>query len=184
MNLDNWEVIAKQVGAIDDNGSESSSGDMALKAIEILLGEESLRKAVHYYIDGKPGSELLRGVLWKTHPWCAMEECYQIFKSDPDVLHKRLAVELLRVVADRKALEWVPEFLQYNDNEVQQWGIGVVDQLFFSELCYEEEISDILDSAMKHSNHFVREKAEDIHSMVKATAERNKLLDEHYKQNA
>ena len=184
MNLDNWETIAKQVGAIGKNGNESSSSDMALEAIEILLGEDNLRKAVHYYIEGNPGSELLRGVLWKLHPWSAMEECYQIFKTHPDVQHKRLAVELLRVVADRRALDWVPEFLQYNDNGVQQWGIGVVDQLFFSELCYEEEIADILDSALRHSNHFVREKAEYIESMVKARAEMNQLLDEYYKQKA
>ena len=179
MNLDNWETIAKQVGAIGDNGNESSSSHMALKAIEILLGEDELRKAVHYYIEGRPGSELLRGVLWQLHPWCAMEECYLIFKSHPDVLHKRFAVELLRVVADRRALEWVQEFLQYNDSEVQQWGIGVIDQLFFSELCYEEEITDILEIAIKHSNIFVREKAEDIQSMVIATTEKNKIVDDY-----
>lgn len=184
MNLDNWEDIAKQVGAIDKDGQECSSSDMALKAIEALLGEDDLRKSVHYYIDGRPGSELLRGVLWKIHPWCAMEECYQVFKTHQDVQHKRFAVELLRVVADRRAIEWVPEFLQFNDSEVQQWGIGVIDQLFFSELCDEEEITDILNIALKHPNHFVREKAEYIQSMVEATAERNDLLDEHYKQKA
>lgn len=68
MNLNDWEDIARKVGAIDENRSESSSSDMARKAIELVLGEEGLGKAVHYYIEGKPGSELLRGVLWQIHP--------------------------------------------------------------------------------------------------------------------
>ncbi len=184
MNLDNWQTIATAVGAIDENGNESSSSDMARKAIELLLNESELRKAVHYYIEGKPGSELLRGILWQIHPWSAMDECYQIFKSHPDIQYKRTAIELLRVVADRRALIWVQEILQHSDTQIQHWGIGIVDQLFYSELCYEEEISEILDKALLHSNPIIREKADDIQSMVKASTERDKFVDEYMNKNA
>jgi len=180
MNLENWKNIAESVGALSTNGEECSSSIMANKAIEIILGENNLREAVHYYIEGKPGSELLRGVLWQLHPWSAMDECYTIFKTNPDIQFKRYAIELLRVVADQRVLPWIPEFLKHEDSQVQQWGVGVIDQLFFSSLCDEEEIAETLDIALQHENQFVREKAEEIKSMVESTIERNDIIDEHF----
>ena len=86
MMLEKWVDIAKEVGAISDSGQEHSSSDMASQAIEILLGKGLMRDAVHYYVAGKPGSELLRGVLWQLHPYSAMEECYAIFKNSKKLM--------------------------------------------------------------------------------------------------
>jgi len=180
MNLEEWESIARKVGAIDECGQECSSSDKSREAIELLLGQENLKEAVHYYISNLPGSALLRGVLWQLHPYSAMEECYKIFNTDENIQSKRDAIELLRVVADRRVLSWVPEFLAFEDEGVQNWAIGIIDQLVFSDLCFEEEVTDILESARSHTNQYVREKTEEILSMLEANKERDDILQAHF----
>ena len=166
MDLDNWENIANEVGAIDENSDEFSSNKMACEAIEILLGKDNLREAVRYYVAHKPGSELLRSVLWQLHPYSAMEECYRIFKESEDIDEKIDAIELLRVVADKRVLKWVPEFLKYENPGIQNWVIGIIDQLLFSNLCDEEDVAEILDKARNHSSEYVRDKVEGMYLMI------------------
>src|SRR5215204_2222574 len=123
-----WQALASQLGTLREDG-ESSGNHKACEALEILLGEDNLRRSVDYYISGRPGSELARSVLWQIHPFSAMRYCYDIFKSDLPVEFRRSAVELLRVVADKRAVHWIDEFLNDNDPEIQSWGAGVLDQL-------------------------------------------------------
>ncbi|MCA1626477.1 MAG: hypothetical protein LC742_00715, partial [Acidobacteria bacterium] len=123
-NAVDWKTLAEQLGTLRDNG-EVGDASYARRAIEILLGEEILRQAVDYYISGEPGSELARFVLWQIHPWSAMKHCYHIYKSDAEIEKRRLAVELLRVVADRRAMGWITEFLEEADPQIQMWGAGV-----------------------------------------------------------
>lgn len=160
MDLDNWVNIAKEVEAIGENGYQFSSSQKAREAIEILLGKDNLKEAVRYYVAHKPGSELLRSVLWQLHPYSAMEECYRIFKESSNLDEKIDAVELLRVVADKRVLKWVPEFLEHENSGIQNWGIGIIDQLLFSHLCDDEDVIEILDKARNHSSQYVRDKAE------------------------
>ncbi len=72
-----WEALARQLGAFEGHrhGTEFSSSGMAKQAIEIILGEETLKSAVDYYISGQPGSGLARSVLWQLRPWSAMQYC-------------------------------------------------------------------------------------------------------------
>ncbi|AFY58355.1 hypothetical protein Riv7116_5994 [Rivularia sp. PCC 7116] len=163
MDLDNWVNIATEVGAIGENGDEFSSSQMAREAIEIILGKDNLKEAVRYYVAHKPGKELLRGVLWQLHPYSAMEECYRIFKESSNLDEKIDAVELLRVVADKRVLKWVPEFLKHENPGIQNWGIGIVEQLLFSHLCDEEDVAEILQQASKHHSKYLRDKADDMH---------------------
>ncbi|WP_196161804.1 hypothetical protein [Reinekea sp. G2M2-21] len=182
MDLSNWVEIAKKLGAINEEGQENSSSDKAREAIELLLGEDFCRESVRHYVSLGAGRELLRGVLWQLHPFSAMDECYRIFKDAPDVQNKRDAVELLRVVADRRALNWVSEFLEYDDVGVQNWAIGIVDQLIFSELCEPEEVESILCIAASHSNEYVRDQEKNIRAMLASNEEQDKVLSEFYER--
>ena len=156
-----WKALAEEVGTLRGNEEVGDAG-YARQAIEILLGEKILRQAVEYYISGEPGSELARHVLWQIHPWSAMKHCYHIYKSDGDPERRRLAVELLRVVADRRALGWIDELLQEEDPLIQMWGAGVIEQLLLSGLVSEEEAEEQLEKAEKHANPSVREIANNI----------------------
>lgn len=152
----NWKALAEQLGTLRDNG-EAVEVNSARRAIETLLGEENLRQAVEYYITGEPGSELARDVLKEIRPWSAMKHCYDIYKSDADIGKRRLAVELLRVVADRHAIGWIVEFLEDEDQEIQTWGAGILDQLAYAGLISEQETEELIGKAGKHINPSVRE---------------------------
>ena len=161
-----WRALAQQVGALRENG-ESGGSRFACEALEILLGEDNLRRAVDYYISGKSGSELARSVLWQIHPFSAMQYCRDIYKSDLPIEHRRLAVELLRVVADKRAVDWIDEFLEDEDVDIQNWGVGVLDQLLWSDLVEPEAVEPLLAKAEIHTNAKVRETAEFIRGFLK-----------------
>jgi hypothetical protein len=173
--LIDWQSLASQLGLLREDG-ESSGSRHACEALETLLGEDNLRRAVDHYISGKPGSELARSVLWHIHPFSAMRYCYDIFKSDLPIEIRRSAVELLRVVADKRAVDWIYEFLNDDDLEIQSWGAGVLDQLLWSELIYPEEIEHLLVKAETHSNIGVRERAEFIRGFLRKRHTENEVI--------
>jgi hypothetical protein len=146
-----WEGLARRLGSLSDDG-ERGGTDLAQQALEQILGEAEVRAAVDYYVSGRRGFELARSVLGLLRPWSAMQRCYEVFRTDPDPESRRSAVELLRAVADRRALAWVPEFLRDSDEGVQTWGAGVVDQLLWSGLVEEENCQTILEMMSGHPN--------------------------------
>lgn len=153
-----WEALARGLGTLTDNG-ESSSTQFARKALETIIGEDSLKDAVDYYIKGGPGSELARSVLWHLHPWSAMRYCHEIFASEHPVEDRRSAVELLRVVADERAAGWIKEFLEDEDAGIQIWGAGVLDQLLWSSIVDREDVEPLLTLCLNHDNEAVVENA-------------------------
>jgi hypothetical protein len=151
-----WVSLGKQIGTLKESGESVSTQD-AQRAIEILIGEENIRELVDYYIDGKPGYELGRLVLRQFHPWSAMEYCYEIYKSDENPQRRMFAIELLRSVADKRALKWVNEFLEDENPQIQVLGIGILDYLNLKSLIVIEEVEEILSKALQHSNLGVRQ---------------------------
>jgi hypothetical protein len=177
----NWQSLAEKVGAISqsndrlenvDDWSESGSSDLGRQAIEVLIGENNLRDAVDYYISGQPGCELVRHILWQLHSWTAMEYCYEIYRSTSrDLNSRRMAIELLKVVGDCRALIWIDEFLEDGDECIQNCGIDLLSQLLFSDLIYPENARNLLVKSMNHGNAYVREKANDLVIMIEADEE-------------
>ncbi|MCB1209296.1 MAG: HEAT repeat domain-containing protein [Verrucomicrobiales bacterium] len=142
------------------NCGSRGSTHLAQQALAEILGEDAIKEAVDDYIAGGAGSELARSVLWHIQPEAGMNYCYQIFKEATDPARRCSAVELLRVVADKTALKWVPEFLNDPDEGIQIWGAGVVDQLLWSKRVDEEDCQDILAAMASHPNAQVRERAD------------------------
>jgi hypothetical protein len=162
-----WEELATALGLVIKDGEQGSS-EAAKRALELLIGEEALRASVDYYIAGRRGAELARSVLWQLHPWSAMKYCYEIFNGQRSLEDRRMAVELVRVVADHRALSWVAEFLDDEDSHIQVWGVGVLDQLLWSHLIEPEAAEDLLRMAERHQNEAVRERVEFIRSFLSA----------------
>jgi hypothetical protein len=155
-----WQDLAKELGTLTDYGSEMGGSHLGTQAIEHILGTEFFEQAVEHYISSKPGFELARSVLLRLKPWSGMKYCYEIFKHSNNLNARRSAIELLRVVGDRKVLGWIPEFLADPDPEIQSWGMGVIDQLLFWDLLFDEDVQPILESALNHDNPYIREQAE------------------------
>lgn len=154
-----WKTIAIETGALRA-GEDSGSTALAKLALEKLIGEQNLREAVDYYIESGPGSELARSVLSDIQPWSAMQYCYEKYKSSPDIEVRRIALQLLRAIADKRALPWIDEFLDDADEEIQAWGFGVVDQVLWKGFVDPKEAEPLLVRAEQHPNQDVRENAE------------------------
>lgn len=166
-----WAKLAGELGLRAPYGEYCCGSDDALRALELIIGEDTLRASVDYYVEHRLGSELARSVLWQLRPWSAMCRCHEIFKGPETIENRRSAVELLRVVADRRTLPWISEFLQDDDAFIQAWGAGVLDQLLYSELVEQEEAEELLRTAEQHSNKSVREQAEFIRGYLLSRAD-------------
>lgn len=168
--LIDWEKLVGHLGLLRAGGEIVSSDD-ARRAMELIIGESALRESVEYYIEGGPGSELARHALWQLRPQSAMNHCYEIFKSTRPIFERRMAVELVRVVADQRALPWVKEFLTDPDEGIQLWGVGLLDQLLWSQLVEPIDGEAALRMAEAHSSKGVGEKARFIRDFLLARAE-------------
>ena len=56
-----WQKLAGELGLLTLDG-ESAGSDDALRAIELILGEDTLRASVDHYVAHRPGYELARSV--------------------------------------------------------------------------------------------------------------------------
>ena len=163
MGAVDWHTLAQKLGTFRDGG-ESGGEDLGRQSLELIVGVDVLRSAVDYYIAGNPGSELARSVLALLKPSSAMERCLEIARSDADVESRRSAVELLRVVADGRGIDWAAEFLRDQDDGVQVWGAGMVDQLLWSGLADPDDCGQLLEAMERHPNVGVQRQA----SLVRA----------------
>jgi len=161
-----WEQLAQQLGTLAPDGERGGS-EVAQQAIEALLGEDELRAAVDYYVCDGRGSQVARSVLGLLRPWCAMQRCYEIYKSAAPMSDKEAAINLLCAIADSRAIPWIDEFLADSEAGIQNWGVGVLDQLLWGGGVEEEECAALLEVARHHSSHFVRERAAWIDNFLK-----------------
>lgn len=76
-------------------------------------------------------------------------------------------MQLLRMVADHRALNWVGGFLDDEDDAIQSWGIGVLDQLLWSGLVLPEDAELLLARAKNHANPVVRDKVDWIRGFLR-----------------
>jgi hypothetical protein len=162
----NWNEL-RAVLRVEMIDGDPAGSDAARRALELILGEETLRQSVDYYLAVQPARELVRSVLWLLRPTSAMIRCRELSQLPNEIETRRSAVELLRVVADGRALPWVSEFLDDGDAQIQQWGFGVLDQLLWSELVEPEEAEAVLERAARHENEAVRGHVEFVRSYLR-----------------
>jgi len=170
MNID-WEKIGLAVGSIhpeDKLSTESGGTHMAWKAVELILGEETIHQMVKFILDVPPGtgkgSEIAMQILKLIHSEVAAKEAYRIYKNSSGQL-KADAVYLIKHIASPASLPWVEEFLQ--DKDVAVWGIGVLDQLLWGNLIEPEAAKALLKMAESHTIENVREQTEFIREYLK-----------------
>lgn len=150
--------------------NDAAGDEAARRALEIVLGERALRESVDYYVALRPARELVRSVLWLLRPWSEMIRCRELARPPNEMETRRNAVELLRVVADGRALPWVSEFLDDEDPAIQAWGMGLLDQLLWSELVEPDEAENVLRRAERHGSDGVRHRADVIRSYLQGRA--------------
>lgn len=99
----------------------------------------------------------------------AVDYAYSIYKLDPNIERKRMAVWLIKHLVIEKYYLWVEEFL--NDKNVIGWGIGVLDQLLWcKKIDYEDEkprVDYLLELADKNSDGLLRDNIDFIKEYLK-----------------
>lgn len=58
-----------------------------------------------------------------------MEYCYDIYKKEPNTDRAGAAVFLLAKMADSRVLQWIPEFMEDNNDNVRWNGMIAVGQI-------------------------------------------------------
>jgi hypothetical protein len=169
-----WEHLARTLGTVNLGGennkdlvsAERGSSTLGRRALEQLIDSDVWASAVDHYVRGGLGSELVRSVLWLVHPWAAMQRCHDIVKSSDNVEARRSAVELLRVVADERALPFIRQLLQDKDPITQVWAAKTMDQLLWSGLVDVAQCQDLLEVMKNHINETVRDVAAEIRTLA------------------
>ncbi len=153
-----WTALAAAVRATRADPREPESHGARL-AVELLIGEAELRRAIDDYVAGDEASGLIRAVLALVRPPSAMTRCHEIHRSRADVRARRRAVDLLRAIADRRVLSWIEEFLKDPDESIRASGIWIVDELLREGLAWPEECEQLLRRAETHNDSEVRTRA-------------------------
>lgn len=130
-----WRCLAEKMGTItwnDSGHSESGGTVLAKQALVEIIGDKIFCAAVDFYVSHEPGYELARSVLLLLNPPAAMDRCMELFRNADDAQQATDAIELLRVVADKRALNWVPEIMASDNSGVRVWGVSLLDQLWMA----------------------------------------------------
>ena len=164
-----WTALAERLETITwtEGGRRELGGTrVARQALAELLGEELLVSAVEHYLKHEPGDETARSVLLELKPPVAMDRCLAVFESDPDIDRVRTAIELLRWVADLRALAWYPSIMAHEDEMVRVWGTRLIDQLWMSGELEAEDAMSYLTPALTDRSEIVRSNAEQVIEML------------------
>jgi hypothetical protein len=158
--LVDWEQLSRDLGALSDDGHTESGGEeTGARAIASILGRDTIESAVRYYVSGGAGFETVRSVLQLLRPREAMEECMRIHDESERREERVSAIELLRSIGDRSALQWLDLLLKDSDPAVQQWAARLVDQLVMTGLMDQESAESWARRFEVHANADVREVA-------------------------
>jgi hypothetical protein len=158
-----WRGLANTLGTItwtETGRSESGGTDVACDAIAQILGDALLRDAVDFYVSGEPGNQIARSILMLLKPLAAMERCREIFREPSDGQEAADAINLLKMVADRRVLSWIPEFMQSENVGVRVWTLGILDQLLImQEAITPKEAAPFFKQALADPSKDVRDQA-------------------------
>jgi len=166
-----WTAVMHAIGATYESPNESvvmraGGTQVAQRALAALIGENNLRAAVDWYVDLQDGFEVARSVLMHLQAPAARERCVEIYRSDADRHRRVCAVQLFRDLAVREDLPLVAEFMTDPDEEIQIWGICVLDQLVWHDHVDDAEADPLLLQADSHPNPRVRERGEFIRGVI------------------
>jgi HEAT repeat protein len=164
-----WAALADQLGTITEVApgtlQESGGTQVAYDALIAILGEETIASAVAHYLALEPGFAVAYSILKLLRPPLAMEMCVSIFRAADDQELAASAIELLRVVADRRVLDWLPEVFASPNPMVRMWAIGMLDQLYMRSEIESEEGGVFVVPMLQDPEEMVRLQAQQVIDM-------------------
>lgn len=163
-----WKALGLELGAIRETAPGSwvafDRGDLGTRAIERLLGGDDVAlSAVGAYVTGDVEGEVARSVLRVLRSPAAMDECWRIYRTSECADDRETAIELLRSIADRRALPWYEEVFQSGDlPSARRWACSGVAQLGYTESITDEQLQSWIERVALDPDWFVASGACDI----------------------
>ena len=158
-----WTQLARQLGSLH-NGGEYGGDSFAQQAFDEIFGDEWIESTVEHILSSKQGKELAMNCLSYLHSTKATNYAYQVYRTS-DKERAAQAVWLIKQLANPISLNWVEEFL--NNSNVIHWGIGVLDQLLWTEqIPYDDKVKSLLELADKNSNGQLKEQINFIRQFI------------------
>jgi len=162
--LTDWTSLARKIGSLHEDGSEKGSDKFALKALDEILGDEWIESTVEHIVSFRRGRELAMNCLRNLHSTKATQYAYKVYKSSEGERADQ-AVWLIKHIANPISEEWIEEFL--NDKNVIHWGLGVLDQLLWTEqIQYDDKTKSLLELAEINSNGQLKEQTNFIRQYI------------------
>jgi hypothetical protein len=153
-----WSDLERQVFGDPVDPSRGMSSGHATRAVELILGEARLRRAVDDYVAGHEARGLIRAVLAHVQPPSAMFRCVEVCRTAAAPATRRAAVELLTAIADRSVLPGLDELLGDADEEIRALGLDALDALLRGDVVWPEDCEERLPRLADHPDARVRAK--------------------------
>jgi hypothetical protein len=134
-----WNQISK---LINKTNSKLTLNRKSKFAIELFLGKKWIKNTVDYIIQLKPEWNLALNCLRILESEIATDYAYRIYKTSANKEDCRYAVLIIKDIAHPKSIDWITEFL--NDENVADFGLGVLDQLLWTEKIEPNELTESL----------------------------------------
>ncbi|WP_299112174.1 hypothetical protein [uncultured Winogradskyella sp.] len=151
-----WSQISELIKKTDSKLTQDGKSKFA---IELFLGKPWIKNTVDYIIQLKPEWNLAVNCLRILESEYATDYAYQIYKNSINKEDCRFAVLIIKDIAHPKSIDWVAEFL--NDENVADFGLGVLDQLLWTEKIEPNELTEsLLNLATEKRNGGLVEKVE------------------------
>ncbi|MFC5863242.1 hypothetical protein ACFPT7_13135 [Acidicapsa dinghuensis] len=160
MTID-WRALDKQVGGCW--GTEPG-----IRVLELIVGEENIRRAVDHWITFEPGYGAAEQVLLIMRSTVAMEYCYEIYKNEPSTERAGRAIFLLSEMADWRFMRWARELVE---DSTTRWNAVVALEQVLARPLGEEGIDlakELLAKAEEDPDQRLRERAAEIHARLAA----------------
>jgi hypothetical protein len=153
-----WADLWRQVFSDRPDSAGSMSSGHATRAVELILGEARLRRAVDDYVAGHEAQGLIRAVLAHIQLPSAMFRCVEVCRTEAATTTRRVAVELLTAIADRRVLPGLDELLGDPDDELRALGLDALDALLREDVVWPEDCETRLPCLADHPDARVRAK--------------------------
>ncbi|GGZ65209.1 hypothetical protein [Mesonia mobilis] len=151
-----WRKIAE---LIKNNNSELTHDGKSKFAIELFLGKTWIKNTVDYIIELKTEWNLAVNCLRVLESEYATDYAYKIYKNSTNKDDRRIAVLVIKDIAHPKSIHWITEFL--NDENVADFGLGVLDQLLWTEKIKPNKMTEsLLNLAAEKKHDGLSEKVE------------------------
>lgn len=155
-----WTSLAREIGSLRDDGSESGGNDFARIALEEILGDEWIVNTVEHILSFDGGGEVAMNCLRYIRSEKAVRYAYQVYKTS-DGERASMAVWLIKHITHPIAFDWIEEFI--NDENVADWGIDVLDYLLRTEqVPFDNKAKSLLKIAAANFNGWLKYKVNHI----------------------